>query len=115
MKLPQKEPEKSQKRYKKYYDRKAKSRCLEVGEQVLILLPTDSNTLLMQWRGPCTVESRVVANDYRIKMNKDGVQDKDVPREFVEEVFAREHEVDMVLTSNKDDVAIAVARGTQRY
>ena len=79
-----------QKRYKKHYDKKAKPRCLEVGEQVLILLPTDSNKLLMQWRGPCMVESRVGANDYRIKIapqNKDSVQDKDVPLEYVEEVY----------------------------
>ena len=55
------------KRYKKHYDKKAKPRCLEVGEQVLILLSTDSNKFLMQWRG-YSVESRVEANDYRIKM-----------------------------------------------
>ena len=41
--------------------------------------------------------------------NKDGVQDKDVPHEYVEEV-AREPEVDVVHTSNKEDVTIAVGR-----
>ena len=66
--LAQEEIERSQKRYKRYYDRKAKPRRLEVGDQVLILLSTDSNKLLMQWRGPYTVESRVGANDYRVKM-----------------------------------------------
>ena len=66
--LAQEELEKSQKRYKRHYDRKAKPRRLEVGDQVLILLPTDSNKLLMQWREPYTVESRVGANDYRVKM-----------------------------------------------
>ena len=48
LKLAQEELQKSQKWYKKYYDRKARSRHLEVGEQVLILLPTDSNKVLMQ-------------------------------------------------------------------
>ena len=67
-KLAQEELQKSQKCYKKYYDRKAKPRCLEVGEQVLILLPTDSNKLLMQWRGPYTLKCLVGANDYRKKM-----------------------------------------------
>ena len=33
--------------YKKHYDKKAKSRCLEEGDQVLNLLSTDSNKLLM--------------------------------------------------------------------
>ena len=44
------------------------SRCLEVGDKVLILFPTDRNKLLMQWRGPYTTESRVTANYYRKKM-----------------------------------------------
>ena len=48
LKLAQEELQKFQKHYKKYYDRKAKPRCLEVGEQVLILFLTDSNKLLMQ-------------------------------------------------------------------
>ena len=68
LKLKQEELEKSQKRYKRHYDQKAKPRRLEVGDQVLILLPTDSNQLLMQWRGPYTLESRVGAKDYRVKM-----------------------------------------------
>ena len=50
LKLAQEELEKSQKRYNRHYDRKAKPRRLEVGDRVLILLPTDSNKLLMQWR-----------------------------------------------------------------
>ena len=49
------------------YD-KANPRRLEMEDRMLILLPTDSNKLLMQWRGPYTVESRVGANDYRVKM-----------------------------------------------
>ena len=80
LKLAQAELKKSQKRYKKHYDKNAKPRCLETGEQVLILLPTESNELLMQWRGPYIVESRVGANDY-----KDGVQD--VPYGYVEEAY----------------------------
>ena len=68
LKLAKEELQKSQKRFKKHYDKKAKPGRLEVGDQVLILLPTDSSKLLMQWRGPYTMESRVGANDYRIKM-----------------------------------------------
>ena len=73
---------------------------MKVGEQVLILLLTDSNKLLMQWRGPYTVESRVGANDYRIKMYNVNMFKK---------YIARKPEVDIVHTSNKDDVTIAVA------
>ena len=68
MKLAQEEIQKSPKCHKKYYDKKAKPRFLEVGGLELILLLADSNKLLMQWRGPYTVESCVGANDYRIRM-----------------------------------------------
>ena len=63
LKLAQEELLKSQKRYKKHYEEKDKPRGRKVGDQVLILLPTDSNKLLMQWRGPYSVENRVGAND----------------------------------------------------
>ena len=43
--LAQEELQKSQKRFKKHYDKKAKTRPLEVGNQVLILPMTDSNKL----------------------------------------------------------------------
>ena len=108
LKLAQEELQKSQKCYKKYYDRKVKPRCLEVGEQVLILLLTDNNKLLMQWRGPYTVESRVGANDYRIKMgSKTKTYHLNMLKKYTS--IAREPEVDVELTSNKDDETIAVA------
>ena len=37
---------------KNYNTEKAKPRCLGGGGQVLILIPTESKKLLMQWRGP---------------------------------------------------------------
>ena len=106
LKRAQEELQKSQKRYKKYYERKAKPRCLEVREQVLILLPTDSNKLLMQCRGPYNIESPVGANHYRKKM---GSKTKTYHLNMLKKYIAREPEVDVVHTSNKDDVTIAVA------
>ena len=38
------------------------------GEKVLILLPTDHNKLLMQWKGPFEVSSVVGLNDYKVKV-----------------------------------------------
>ena len=96
---------KSQKRYKKHFDKKAKPRCLKVGDQVLIFLLTDSNRLLMQWRGPYTVESHVEANKYRIKM---GSKTKMYHVNILKKYIAREPKVDVVHTSNKYDVTIAV-------
>jgi hypothetical protein len=62
------ELQKSQQRYKHYYDRKAKARKFEPGQLVLIILPTDNNKLLMQWKGPYEVESVVGENGYRVKV-----------------------------------------------
>ncbi|XP_064469582.1 uncharacterized protein LOC135384304 [Ornithodoros turicata] len=38
-------------RYRQYYNKKARARKMQVGDRVLILLPTDHNKLLMQWKG----------------------------------------------------------------
>ena len=71
-----------------------------------ILLPTDSNKLLMQWRGLYIVESRV--DDYRVKM---GTKTKTYHVNMLRKYIAREPEVDVVVhTSNKDDAIMAEAR-----
>ena len=57
------------KRHKTYYDRKARDRRLEVGDKVLILLPTDKNKLLLQWKGPYNVTKKLNAVDYQIDVN----------------------------------------------
>ena len=40
-----------------------------VGDNVLTLLPTDKNKLLMQWKGLSKVEKTVGTNDYGIQIN----------------------------------------------
>lgn len=52
---------------KKYYDKKAKQRIFKVNDEVLVLLPSDTNKLLMMWRGPYQVVS-VHGTDYKIDM-----------------------------------------------
>ena len=64
------------------------------------------NKLLMQWRGPYFVESRVGAKDYRVKM---GSKTKTYHVDMLKKYVAGEPEVDVVHTSNKDDATIAVA------
>ena len=58
----------AQVRYKKYFDRNAKVRSLEVGSKVLLMLPTDHNKLMMRWKGPYTILSKVGINDYKIQI-----------------------------------------------
>jgi len=66
--LAQIELQKSPIRQKKYYDRKTKVRTFEKGDDVLVLLPTDSNKLLLQWKGPFEILKRVRRDDYRIHL-----------------------------------------------
>ena len=54
---------------KAYYDRRARSRKFDVGYKVLLLLPTDSNKLLLQWKGPYEVIEVVNRMDYKIGVN----------------------------------------------
>ncbi|KAJ8027088.1 hypothetical protein HOLleu_32126 [Holothuria leucospilota] len=60
---------KSAKRYKKSFDVRSKDRKFKVGDMVLILLPTDSNKLLMQWKGPFEVIKKIGLSDYRLLVN----------------------------------------------
>ena len=68
LKLAHSELEKAQQKGKHYNDRKSKVRKFQSGEKVLVLLPTDHNKLLMQWKGPFEVSSVVGLNDYKVKL-----------------------------------------------
>ena len=67
-KLAHSELEKAQQKGKHYYDRKSKVRKFQPGERVLVLLPTDHNKLLTQWKGPFEVSSVVGLSDYNVKV-----------------------------------------------
>ncbi len=64
--LARSELRKSTDRYKGYYNKTAKDRQFSVGDKVLLLLPTDHNKLLMQWKGPFEVVQKVGSVDYRV-------------------------------------------------
>jgi len=52
-------------RSKMYFDRRAKPRSFSVDDEVLVLLPTSSNKLLMSWSGPYRVQE-CFHPDYRV-------------------------------------------------
>ncbi len=56
------------KRHARYYDRKARDRKYLVDDQVLVLLPTDNNKLLLRWKGPYPITRVLNDWDYRIDM-----------------------------------------------
>ena len=55
---------------KKYFDKKTKDRQLKVHDKVLLLLPTSTNNLLAEWRGPYEIIDQVSPVDYTVKMKK---------------------------------------------
>ena len=67
--LAQQELTKSTNRHKRYYDSKSRDRSFKVGSKVLLLLPTDHNKLLLQWKGPFTVLERPSRHDYKLDIN----------------------------------------------
>ena len=70
MKIAQEELKRIQAKNKRPYDRGAKRRAFQVGDKVLILLPTDNNKLLLQWHGPFVVERCGNGNNYGVEVNK---------------------------------------------
>ena len=64
------ELESSSRKYKKHFDVKAKERRFECGDRALLLLPTSSNKLLMQWRGPYEVVGNVARHNYSLQVGK---------------------------------------------
>ena len=68
LKIAHEELQKAQQKGKHYYDRKTKVRKFQPGDKVLVLLPTDHNKLLMQWKGPYEVSAVVGINDYKVRV-----------------------------------------------
>ena len=57
--LAHEELKKAKVNQKEYYNRNARGKCLSVGDKVLLLLPTDINKLLLQWKGPYDIIQKV--------------------------------------------------------
>ena len=70
LKLAHTELQKAQNKGKHYYDRKTKVRKFVPGGKVLVLLPTDHNKLLMQWKGPFEVSAVVGLDDYKVRVKR---------------------------------------------
>ena len=51
-----------------FYDKRASSRKFDVGDKVLLLLPSESNKVLLQWNGPYEVLEVVNAMNYKINV-----------------------------------------------
>ena len=95
------ELEKSSRKYKKHFDVKAKERRFECGDQVLLLLPTSSNKLLMQWRGPYEVIGKVARNNYSLQIgNKKKTFHANLMKRYLARTADERHDD---VTQNDDD------------
>ncbi|CAC5374158.1 unnamed protein product [Mytilus coruscus] len=82
---------KAKQRQKLYYDRKSRDRKLEVGQKVLILLPTHTSKLLASWKGPFVVTDKVSPADYKVKVRgKDKVFHVNMLKLWHERVYDNE-------------------------
>ena len=66
--LAREELRKSKEKYRHQYNKKARLRSFKEGDEVLLLLPTDHNKLLMQWKGPFKITKKLSVMNYQIDM-----------------------------------------------
>ena len=60
---------KSQDRQKRWYDQKARSRSLEVGQRALVLLPSSNKKLHAAWQGPYVIKRKIGDVNYEVEMH----------------------------------------------
>ena len=78
-----------------FYDKRARSRKFDVRDKVLLLLPSESNKVLLQWNGPYEVLEVVNAMNYKINDAHCNVKSKDHSDPTVQRVI-----VDTVTSNN---------------
>ena len=59
----------AQAKQKQWYDKSARSRKFSMGDQVLVLLPTDTNKLIAKWPRPYQVMKKIGNVNYQIDMH----------------------------------------------
>lgn len=93
-------------KYRKHYNAKTKSKDLKAGDKVLLLLPTDSNKLLMHWKGPFDVVERRGKVNFLVDLG--GRKCKLFHANLLKRYFVREEKVsdDSTLTSDAAEVSL---------
>lgn len=55
---------------KAHFDKSAKQRSFQIGDKVLLLLPTKNNKLQLKWQGPFVVIDKKHTNNYKVDLGK---------------------------------------------
>ncbi|XP_076438810.1 uncharacterized protein LOC143277793 [Babylonia areolata] len=83
--IAQQNLERASRRYKGYFDAKAKQRQFAEGSKVLLLRPTKQNKLELEWQGPYTVLRRVGIADYCVQIGeKEKLYHANLLKEYIE-------------------------------
>ena len=72
--VAQRNVDKAQTMYVENYNQSAKNKKFNVGDLVLVLLPSSTNKLLSTWQGPATVTACISSHSYRIALNNGAVR-----------------------------------------
>ena len=72
--IAQENASKNQAKYVDNYNTSAKDKKFEVGDLVLILLPSSTNKLMSHWQGPGTITSVVSPYSYRVALENGAVR-----------------------------------------
>ena len=93
----------AQDRQKHHYDKAARARTFEAGQKVLLLLPTDSNKLLLHWKGPYEVVEKVKDMGYKIRI---GNKVKMFHANLLKRYYEREPEISASMEIQQAGVAV---------
>ena len=111
----------AQAKMKENYDRESSTRELRAGQLALILLPTEDNKLLSQWRGPYRVIRRCERNNYEIDLNGRRVifhmnsLRRYYDREEEQQAGSTVAQVDMIIEENNDVMTTGETSGDEQH
>ncbi|GFO20593.1 reverse transcriptase [Plakobranchus ocellatus] len=104
--IAREELQKAQAKQKHYYDRTVRRRKLCVGDKILILLPTESDKLLMQWKDLFDVLAIVGINDYHINVKR---KQKTFNANLLKRYFTRDTAMTLWKTTTRVAAVMTVA------
>ena len=104
LKLAKEQLESSQARQKKHFYKKTKARRFSSGDKVLVLHPTDTNKMLVQWKGLYDVINTVGLNYYKVKINgKEKTLDANILKNYLSKNVETSSRVPEVSSQTRDD------------
>ena len=101
---------------KAWYDCNAKDRELSPGDRVLVLLPTSTNKLLVEWQGPYSISRRVGRVTYEVDMKDRRRRKRIYHINMLHEWVAQDapgYWVDEVIKEEDDDIVCWESEGKE--